>query len=214
MSEETDNTDLQAQIDALNEKLAKAEKAKKDALGEKFKLANDLDEERTAREQEREEAERKAGDIAALEKRLTDKYEKQIEKLQADLESRDTDLRTYRVDNEISKALDGFDLLPGMKEVLTDSYKLRAKYEDGAGNIDGSPINEFIAAHLSGEQGAHYRKASDNSGGGASGNTSTTPKTTEFTKENFNLTKFSEIAKADPAKANAIAEDLGLPYRA
>lgn len=213
MSEETDTTNLQAQIDALKEELAKAEKSKKDALGEKFKLAKDLEAEKAAREEAAEEAERQAGDIAALEKRITDKYEKELTKLKTDLDTRDSELRTIRVDNEINRLLDDQNVLPHMKTPLAAMYKAMAKYENGEAAIEGKPLSDYIGTHLSSDDGANYRKASDNSGGNATGNTSTTVKDTTFTKENFNLTKFSELAKSDPVKANQISADLGLGYK-
>lgn len=214
MSEETNTSDLQAQLDALKEQLAKAEKSKKEALGEKFKLAKDLEDEKAAREAAAEEAERQAGNIAALEKRIADKFQKQIDQLTAERTALDNDLRTIRVDNEISKTLDAQNVLPHMKAPLTALYKTMAQYENGEAAIEGKPLGEYISAHLQGDDGAHYRAASSNSGSSASGNTATTAKDGTFTRENFNLTKFSEVAKTDPAKANAIAAELGLPYKA
>lgn len=210
MSEEKDNTDLQAQIDALNEKLAKAEKAKKDALGEKFKLANDLDEERTAREQEREEAERAAGDIAALEKRLTEKWEKQLKAEQDKNATLDTELRTIRIDNEISKALDEGNVLPHMKPVLASHYKLMAKYEDGQGNIEGNPIADYIKTHLASDEGANYRKASENTGGNANDSTKTVTMQ-KLSKRPETQAEWDYLDSLPDAERNALCDAIGEP---
>lgn len=215
MSEDTKPTLEEAleTIAKLTTSVEKLQSKNTEIIGKLKSAQDEAEDARSERDEKAEEAERKSGDIAALEKRLTDKYEKQISKLQSDLEARDTDLRTIRVDNEISRVLDEQNVLSHMKGPLSAMYKAMAQYENGEATIEGAALSEHIATHLSGDDGAHYRAASQNSGGNANGNTSTKVTDKEFTKENFNLTKFSELAKSDPAKANAISEQLGLPYK-
>ncbi|WBY16623.1 hypothetical protein PF049_00165 [Erythrobacteraceae bacterium WH01K] len=213
MAEDTKPTleEVMAELEAYKESISKLQSKNSELIGK----AKDAKAEAIAAKEERdskaEEAERNAGDITALEKRLTEKYEKQIAEKDEALSTLNNELRTIRVDNEIGKVLDSQSLLPGMKEILSSHYKAQAKYEDGAGSIDGKPLEQFITEHLNSEAGAHYKKASDSSGANASGNTSTTAPEKEYTRENVNLTELSQLAKTDPAKANAIAAKAGLP---
>lgn len=159
---------------------------------------------------EKDEAEARAAESGGNVDALKAAHAKELAKLQAKLETYDSDLRTIRVDNEISKALASGNVRQELGEGFTAILKSKVQYEGGIATIDGKPIADFASDYLSSDTGAHYRRASDNSGGGATGNTSGT-KAPRMTKENFNYTDFAKIALENPAEANAIADAVGRP---
>lgn len=212
----------------LEDALAAIEQMKADHEAEKASILNKnkelvdrekaakvkADEAQAAREAAEEDAERKAGDITAIEKRLTDKFQKEIDKLTAERDTLSTDLRTIRVDNEITRALAEGNVFEHNLEPLTYMFKAKAKYENGTGNIDGKAIGEYISEYLAGEVGSNYRRGSTNSGASAAGNTNTTVyKDHGFTKENFSSREgdFLRLAMTEPAKAKAIALEVNRP---
>ncbi|MGA1852617.1 hypothetical protein VH570_17430 [Sphingobium sp. HT1-2] len=165
-----------------------------------------------AREAAAEEAERANGDVAAIEKRLTDKFQKEIDKLTSERDTLSGDLRTIRVDNEITRALAEGNVFEHQLEPLSYMFKAKAKYENGAATIDGKPVGDFISAYLGGEVGSNFRRGTNNSGAGASGNTNTTIiKDHGFTKENFSerTGEWMQLAGTDPVLAKQAAIDAG-----
>jgi len=193
----TDSRDLEIEkLRAKNKELL-AEKQKEKAKAQAFA-------------DEKDEADARAAESGGNMEALKAAHAKELQKLQAKLEAADGDLRTIRVDNEISKALANGNVRQELGEGLTALLKSKVQYEGGVATIDGKPIADFATDYLGSDNGAHYRRASDNSGGGATGNTSGT-KAARMTKENFNFTEFAKIALENPAEANAIADAVGRP---
>ena len=170
------------------------------------------DEAEAAREAAQEEAERKSGDVAAIEKRITDKFQKEIDKLVGERDTLSSDLRTIRVDNEINRALAEGSVFEHQLEPLSYMFKAKAKYENGAATIDGKPVADFIGEYLGSEVGANFRRGANNSGSNATGNTSTTAPTNHgFTKENFQskMGEWMVLAGSEPTVAKQVAIDAG-----
>jgi hypothetical protein len=159
---------------------------------------------------EKDEADARAAESGGNMEALKAAHAKEIQKLQAKLDVSDSDLRTIRVDNEISKALNEGNVRSEMSEALTALLKSKVDYQNGVATIDGKAIGEFTGEYLGGEIGSHFRRAADNSGGGATGNSSTT-KPPLMTKENFNYSDFGKLMISNPAEANALADQLGRP---
>lgn len=157
-------------------------------------------------------AEREAKDVEAIEKRLTQNFQKQIDTLTKDRDTANASLRTITVDNEITKALAASNVHDYAIESLSYQFKAQAEFKDGTGTIDGKPISDFISEWCSSEKGANFRRVADNSGAGATGNTSTVAIVSHgFTKENFKQREAEWIALAttDAAKAKQAALDAG-----
>lgn len=217
MTEETKELDPQlaealATIEALKTSVTKLEGFNTVLKQENkdFKTAAQTAEQ--AREAAAAEAERASGDVAAIEKRITERFQKEIDKLTGERDSANSDLRTIRVDNEITRALAEGNVFEHMLEPLTYQFKAKAKYENNAAHIDGQSIGEYIGAYLGTDVGAHFRRGSTTSGSSASGNTSTQViKDHGFTKENFNSREgdFLQLAMTDPAAAKAVAQSIG-----
>ena len=194
---------LSGELESVNSNNTKLVKEKREALSRAEKA-----------EQEAEEAAENAKAETGTE---LEKAQRQIKKLEKDLETAKTakdaaesDLRTIRVDNEISKALDENKVLDHMKPVLASHYKLMAKYEDGQGNIDGTPISDFIKTHLGSAEGANYRKASDNSGGNATDST-TTATVAKLTKRPETQAEWDYLDSLPDAERNALCDTIGEP---
>lgn len=167
-----------------------------------------------AREAAAAQAERASGDVAAIEKRITDKFQKEIDRLNGELTTRDNDLRAVRVDNEIARALAEGKVLDHMVGPLTYQFKAMSQYDKGVGSIEGKSVSEYIGEFLGTDAGSHYVRGSTTSGTNATGNTSTVVPTNHgYTRENFSSREgdFLKLAMTDPGQAKAIALDVGRP---
>lgn len=205
--------ELEKRIQALEADLAKAVEDKKTALGEKFKLANELEAAEAAREEAAERAEREAKDVEALEKRLTAKFQKDIDNLTRERDEAIGKLRTTLVDNEIARAIRDNNVRDGMDEPLIALFQSKVKFENGEATIDGKAIGEFATEYLGSEKGSYFRRPTDVSGADATGSTTKAPASHGFTKENFKSREgeWMILAGSDPVAAKQAALDAGRP---
>lgn len=199
--------ELKGEIDALktkNSDLIKEKKAAKDEADEAKRLADEAEDAKSLA----------SNDLEKIKDTLTKQHQKALDKLSGERDDAMKQLRTLTVENAIQSTLTSANVLPHMIKPLSAMFKANdIKIEDGVAKIDGVAITDHITEYLGGDDGKHYIAAPANSGAGAPGSTSTTTGH-GFTKENFNMTEFLKIAKDKPAEANAVAERLGLPYRA
>ncbi|WIA56011.1 hypothetical protein N6H05_23835 [Sphingobium sp. WTD-1] len=205
--------DALSTVDALKESVRKLEEFSEVLKKENKDYKAAAAQAETEREAAAAAAERANGDVAAIEKRLTDSFQKQIDKLTSERDALSADLETIRVDNEITRALAEGNVFEHNLEPLTYMFKAKAKYENGQGNIEGKAIGEYISEYLGGEVGSNYRRGSTNSGASASGNTSPTVSAT-WTKADFLGKRANEadiMARDKPAEYNALVAQLGLP---
>lgn len=164
----------------------------------------------TAREEAAERAEREAKDVEALEKRLTAKFQKDIDRLTGERDAATTQLRTTLVDNEIAKAIRDNNVREGMDEALTALFTQKVKFENGEASIDGKSIGEFAGEYLGSAVGAIFRRASDHSGTDAPGNTTKTVHA-KLTKRPSTNAEW-DILDAMPAQErNAFADSINAP---
>ncbi|UYY77500.1 kinesin [Sphingomonas sp. R1] len=193
-------------IEELRSELEKVKAKNKELLAEKQKVKQKAQEAQDAADEAAQQAAERGGDLEALKAA----HAKELQKLQAKLDAADTDLRTIRVDNEIARALAEGNVRPEMTEAVTALLKTKVQYEGGVATIEGRPIGEFAGEYLGGETGAHFRRASDNSGGGATGNTST--KTNPVAGKEFSLGDYQTLKQTDPAAAAVWATETGNGY--
>jgi hypothetical protein len=208
MSDTNDNqTTDEGGIEELRAELEKVKAKNKELLAEKQKVKQKAQEAQDAADEAAQKAAERGGDLEALKAA----HAKELQKLQQKLEAADTDLRTIRVDNEITKALSEGNVRSEMSEALTALLKSKVQYEGGIATIDGKAIGEFAGEYLGSETGSHFRRASDNSGGGATGSTNKPPAQHEFTKDNFSskMGEWMVLAGTDAATAKQIALDVG-----
>lgn len=210
--EGSDTNDFAAELADLKEQLSKVNSKNAELVREKQAMKIKAQEAQDAADEAAEKVERDAKDIEALEKRLTAKFEKEITALKAERDTLTGELRTVRVDNEITKALSEGKVLDHQIEPLTYMFKAKAQFANGEATIDGKSIAEFVGTYLGSEVGANFRRPADNSGSGATGNTSTTVvKDHGFTRENFSAREgeWMVLAGKDPATAKQAALDVG-----
>ncbi len=171
--EDSNDTDLRAEIDRLKAK-------NKELLTEKQKAKQKAQEAQDAVDEAEARSAENSGNVDALKAA----HAKELKKLQDKLQANDTDLRTIRVDNELTRSLSEGNVRSEMSEALTALLKSKVQYDNGTATIDGQSIGDFVGSYLGSEVGAHFRRASDNSGGGATGNSNTTA-TTQFSEGEY-----------------------------
>lgn len=176
----TSGEDLASLIAELRAELA-AERAEKEKVKNKNKeLVSEKQIAKQAADDAALDAAEKSGDIEALKA-------SHARALQAELEKReaaDAELRTIRVDNEITNAYNRAGR-PELAEQFIAWAKNKAQYENGAATMNDKPIGEAVAEYLNSSVGAHFRRASDNSGSGATGNTNTTAPSSQFSEDEY-----------------------------
>ena len=142
------------------------------------------------------------------------KANKRIEKLEKDLKDAneratlsDSNLRSYRTDNEIAKLLVQHKVQNEDHEIVSSYIRAMTKWDDDGNPIaQDKPLTDFAKDYFSGA-GKRYTQLPDNSGGGSTGNNGTTPP--RMTAENWNWTEFAKIQIENPAEADALAKAAG-----
>lgn len=159
-----------------------------------------------------EKSEREAKDVDALEKRLTAKFQRDIDTATARAEAAEKSLKTMRRDAEIANALAVNDVDAKHHRAATALLKMdMADSEDGSLTIEGKSVADWSKAFFA-KDGLSYVRAPNSGGGVAQG--SDGAKGIDWTKEAILGAKsreFQMLARDNPAEANAIAERVGLP---
>ena len=199
---DNDSEDLAATLASLQAQLDKVNKKNKELIAEKQAAKQAAQDALDEADNAKSSAAEKKGDIEAL-KAL---HAKELKKAQDVLAERDTSLRKITLDNEIANGLTANNVRPELARAVTAMMKAEAEYANGTATIGGQPIADYMKEFLSGADGAHFVRASDNSGGGATG--STTTKANLANKE-FNLSEYSAMRKTDPDTAAAWATATG-----
>lgn len=192
-------TDLRAELEKLRAK-------NRELIAEKQKAKQKAQEAQDAADDAAATAAERTGDIDALKAA----HAKELAKLQARLDTSDADLRTIRVDNEITKALTEGNVRSEMSEALTALLKSKVEYAGGVATIEGKPIGEFAGDYLGSATGAHFRRAADNSGGGATGNQSTTAPA-RLSKRPSNSAEWAILDAMPIAERNAFLDSINAP---
>ena len=200
MSEKNETVD-QDSTDPRDLELEKLRAKNKELLAEKQKAKQAEKAAQDALDEAEAEKASKSGDIEALKAA----HAKELKKAQDVLAERDNQLRTITVDNEITKALAEGNVRPEMSEALTALLKSKVEYANGSASIEGNSIGEAVTSYLSTETGAHFRRAADNSGSGATGNSNATA----TNNKPFNTTEYSTMRMTDQAGADAWAVSSG-----
>jgi len=175
----TSGEDLAAIVAELRAEL-NAERAEKEKVKNKNKeLVSEKQVAKQAADDAALDAAEKSGDIEALKA----SHARALRSEQEKREAADAELRTIRVDNEITRAYNSVGR-PELAEQFIDWAKNRASYENGSAMLFDKPIGDAIGEYLNSEKGAHFRRASDNSGSGATGGQSTST-TTAFSEGEY-----------------------------
>lgn len=161
---------------------------------------------KTAAQAAADEAARKAGDIEAIEKSWSDRYNSETSALKSQL-------HTLTVTNEISRALSAGNVLPHAVEALTSLFSSRSyEIEDGVARTDGQTIAEMVTAYLSTDAGKHFVAAPKSVGTNAPASPTAPTDSHGFTEATFTYTEFAKLAQSDPDGAKALAKRFGKSF--
>lgn len=202
---------LEDAVEALQKaqaSITKLEEKNKELQTEKQAAKAKADEAEAARDEAAERAERDAKDVEALEKRLSAKFQKDIDTLTRERDDANAKLRTTLVDNEIARAIRDNNVRDGMDEPLIALFQSKVKFDNGEATIDGQTIGEFAQDYLGSEKGAYFRRPSDVSGADASGNT-TKAVTTKLTKRPTTPAEMDILDAMPDEERNAFLDSIG-----
>lgn len=214
--------ELQAEIDALKAQNAtligeKRTATTKAAEAEAARVAAEAEAEAQRQAAATEKA-KKDGDIKALEDALNAKHAAEVKRLQDEL----TDLKGARdklvLDARISSDLDAAGVKPELKDAAI--ALIRAQNKAGVEIVNGEfvakigdkAVTDFVKDWAGSDTGKHF-VGNANSGGGADGGDkggNVTPKN-PYHKDSINKTEQGKLEKSDPAKANKLRAEVGLP---
>ncbi|MDD1452646.1 hypothetical protein NHF48_019715 [Sphingomonas sp. H160509] len=193
-----------AAILTKNKELVAREKAAKTAA----------DEAEAAREEAANTAASKAGDVEAVKAALEKKHKLALDKLTADIASRDTQLGTLLIDNAIKQAITENNVLPQFAKAVEAMLRAGAKIENGeALSADGTPLSDANTAFFKSADAKHFVSAPASAGAGAAGN-STASNAAKWTKPpvtGTEMTEWMRDAVADPVSHNSIATSWNRP---
>lgn len=202
---------LEDAVEALQKaqaSITKLEEKNKELQTEKQAAKAKADEAEAARDEAAERAERDAKDVEALEKRLSAKFQKDIDNLTRERDDANAKLRTTLVDNEIARAIRDNNVRDGMDEPLIALFQSKVKFENGEATIDGQSIGEFAQGYLGSEKGAYFRRPSDVSGADATGNT-TKSVTAKLTKRPTTPAEMDILDAMPDGERNAFLDSIG-----
>jgi len=212
--------ELQARIEELEAENQRVVAKNSELLGKNKKAKEDAETARTLAEEAAEERDRKAGDIAALEKRLTEKFEQTINTLTGERDAAIKQHQTSQVKAAIQSAFAQHNVLNDAREMVEGFFTSRVSFEDGEAKIDGEALGDHLTNYFKSDKAKPFISASVNSGVGpkqSSPSTSSAQQASGFTKENF-LARSGEwgamASSTDPAlraQARIIATQVGRP---
>ena len=200
--------DLAATIADLQKQLEKVNGKNKELVGEKLTWKTKAQEAQDAADEAATRAAERGGDVEALKAA----HQRDLKKLQDQLSARDADLRTIRVDNAIKDAITLGNVKPEYARAVTALLKSDVDYVEGQATIEGKSIQDYAAAYFKSKDGQHFVRASDNTGGGATGSdgarASKWAKAPETAEE---FTDFMQLTITNKSQANALADQWNRP---
>lgn len=195
----TDSADLQAENEKLRAK-------NKELLIEKQKVKQKAQEAQDAADNAATQAAERNGDIEALKVA----HANELKKLQDKLDASSNDLRTIRVDNEITRALAEGNVFDYQIKPLTFMFKAEVSYENGIATIEGKPIADHISEYLGSTEGQHMRRGSTTSGSSATGNTTPTV-APMLTKRPVTQAEWDYLDNLEVNARNALCDRISAP---
>lgn len=203
MSEGTEKTYTQAEVDAVVAEAKSAQDAKnRELLAElrqhkKFDIA-DYHAEQAAREKAEAENSDLKKQIAALTKER-DGFAKVAQEAQSNLNET---LTKY----EINKLADEHGVIPALKtpfEAMIMSARPTVEFVDGkpSFNTESGPLGDYVASIINGETGKHLIAAPNNTGGGATGGKGNGGGVKQISRSEYNNLPISEQAAIGLAMA-------------
>ena len=178
-------------------------KAKKDVDLDEFKRLQDVEHDLDTKRAEAK------GDFEKLKEKLEAKHKKAIESLTGDLDSEKAVTHRLLVDNGLNDALVKANVaphfIPAVKAMMKGDVDIESNGTERSAVVKGIKLSDHITEWAQTDEGKHYIKAPDNSGGGAQNtNSGGKSEVNPWAKDTRNLTRQAEINKSDPAKAERL----------
>ncbi len=211
--------EMQTAIDAAVEaRVAEETKGLKEKRDQVLKDNRELKNAKTAAEQAAadavEESQRQAGDITALETTLKNKYNKEIEQLQADLKNVSDSYSKLVIDDQIMKTMVDANVPKHLHEPLKAMFKLKSEVKDGVAIYNDEPLATSLPAYFKTPEGMEYTTAPETVGTGATGGSKTTTdvwsKAPSTPDEQF---RFAQLSTQDPVTFNNLCDRFNMPER-
>lgn len=198
--------ELQAELEAAKASITNLEGTNASLKTENKDYKSKISKALTEKEEAEANAEREAGNIAAIEARLTKTFQAQIDALTAERDAHAADLRTMRVDNEVKSAMAANKVRPELQPAVEALLLRQATYDDGVATINGKPIADAAKAFFSSKDGSYFVSAPESTGSGSTGTSGVSAvkfsKAPETPQEYNDFMKYSATNKAE---ANAYA---------
>lgn len=220
MSDETSKvSDLEAKLNKALDSIEKLEAKNRDLISEKQAAKEAAEAAQAEREAAEEDKARSTNDLEALEARLNAKHQRELKKLQDQLDSKDQTiseankrLEGYLTDNVIKDAMAKHGVMPHLQRAFTAMIKAETKIVDGEALAGDIPLSDYLTDFVSSDEGKAFIAAPKN--GGAATNAPANPshgKAHDFTKDNIKsrLGEFLMINKSDPELGARIQNDTG-----
>jgi len=208
-------SDLEAKLNDALKSIEALTAKNKELLAEKKSAKEAAEQAEAEREAAEEEKARSSNDLKALEERLTAKHAREIAKLQRENETANAQLKTLLIDNAISTALDGHNVLPQFKKAVTAMIKAEATLEGGEAVAGGLPLSDYIKDFVSGDDGKVFVAADANGGSGGTTSQKTVTNGTKWTnppKTGEEIIEWAKWAPENPQLASSLADNWNMPH--
>lgn len=204
--------ELQASLEEALNSIKKLEGMNDTLKQENKTFSSKVAEAKSEAERAQEKADREAGNIEALERRLNNKFENERNALIKERDTYADELRTTRVDNEIKTAIAAANVMPEFAELIEARMLRLVSYEDGVATVDGKSISDATKAYLKTPTGLKTVRAPESSGSGSTGATTVDTsgwKEAPQTAEDYN--RYMKLTVDNPNAATALADKWNRP---
>lgn len=181
----------------------------KELIGKIKKLQERLDQIESEKEEAESLAAEKVGDWEKLKSQMEAKHKKALDTLASENEKLSSELKTIRVDNEISQVIARSGVSSAYVPAVESLLLRRAEYADGKAMIDGQPISEWAKTYFDNE-GAIYRPAPNNSGAGSTSNDGSYVSSYQKPASPYAMPReVQALANTNPQEYNALMSEWG-----
>jgi predicted RNase H-like nuclease (RuvC/YqgF family) len=133
------------------------------------------------------------------------KLQRELEKANGEIKSRDERLGTLLIDNAIKDAMTAAKVAPKHMRAVEALLRQGARIENGeAIAADGTPLGDSMAAYFASDEGKEYAGAPENTGAGATGSSAVASKFTKRPETAAEWNEFMNYANTNKEQADAL----------
>ena len=214
MSDETNNPkvdDLEEKLARALESISKLEENNKKLMGERVKAFQDAEEAKEAALKLAEEQAANSTNIDDVKATIEARYKRDTERLTKERDEAFATRDTLLIDTQLKSDLAAANVRADDFDLVFHWLRKDAKVEHGEATINGLAINDAVKSYLTDTKG-RYVNAPANSGGGATGGSTTTA--SKWDKPPETGAEIAEFFKQPVEVTNALAEQWNRPdYR-